>query len=163
MKTITKNIEDALVRVTDDFPELLPLLGARRRVARGTMDETPNIAEEKMLHEKEQKQQEQPKIHEGKTASSETRLKKAGMTIALEEYTQEPNLLGRMVDEVIMINALHPAWKKALQENLEEYHIVLTVGLVLSGFLDPEKHPQEFLGQLLHAWGTGEEKHQTLF
>ena len=74
----------------------------------------------------------------------------------LEELPDAPDLLGRMIEETIAVNTLHPAWKKALETGQEEYHIVVVVGLALADYLAPEKHPQEFLSLLLSSWSRVE-------
>ncbi len=165
LKTITREVENALVNVTDDFPELLPLLGSRRKAAKGDAQaDIQNPLKREMVAENVQKSQKrQPEQAYEPEKKPSTGFKKAGLQIVLEELSAEPHILGRMVEDIISINTLHPAWRKSLQENLEEYHIILTVGLVLSEFLDPEKHPQEFLGRLLSSWGALEDKSDKLF
>ena len=77
----------------------------------------------------------------------------------LEDFTDSQDALGRMIEDVVSINTLHPAWKKALETKQEEYHILVVVGLVLAEFVAPEKHPLEFLAKFLSSWSrVGAEK-----
>ena len=81
--------------------------------------------------------------------------KRPGLTLALAELTESPKLLGRVIEETVIINTLHPAWKKALSTKQEEYHIVLVTALSLAEYIDPDKNPQNFLEQLLFSWSEG--------
>lgn len=165
IKTLTRQIEDALVNVTDDFPELLSLLGGRRKSALSASSLVKKIETPIVQNDAGEKPKPSPELaaKTEKEKKTESGLKKAGLQIILEELRDDPRSLGRMVEDTIYVNTLHPAWHKALRQNLEEYHIVLTAGLVLSEFLDPEKQPQEFLGRLLGSWGELEDKKGKLF
>lgn len=167
IKTLTKQIEDALLNVTDDFPELASLLGPKRKIT-GAGQLLANEKLERAGAVESTKKAADPYLEEAtpkkeKDKEIKSKFKKAGLQIFLEELRDEPQILGRMVEDIIYVNTLHPAWRKALRQNCEEYHIVLTAGLVLSEFLDPEKHPQEFLGRLLSSWGDIEDKRNRLF
>ena len=85
--------------------------------------------------------------------------KKPGLTLALEDITDAPHSLGRIIEDVVSVNTLHPAWRKALETKQEEYHILVVVGLVLAEFVAPEKHPLDFLAKFLSSWSAvGSEK-----
>ena len=65
--------------------------------------------------------------------------------------------MGRIIDDALTVNTQHPAWLKAKQQGLEEYHILVVVAAVLSQFLENQKSPQEFLNRFLQAWAETEE------
>lgn len=170
IKPLTRQIENALTTMTDDFPELTSLLGSRRSGKGAGSDEKKLKIDEvpKSSRKDEAADQSGEKTQTddgGREKTKKSAGKRAGLEIILENLKDTPDSLGRIVEDVISINTLHPAWQKALQQNQQEYHILLTVGLVLSEFLDPERHPQEFLSRLLSAWGKLNEggKAQKLF
>ncbi|MDP3696834.1 MAG: ATP-binding protein [Candidatus Taylorbacteria bacterium] len=170
IKPLTKQIENALGNLTEEFPELIPLLGSRRKIGASIKDDRvqttqqpPTPANVPMLNETVQTKPTTDKISQKitKNKNARARIRKPGLTIILEELKDAPKSLGRIVEDTVSINTLHPAWPKALQYNQQEYHILLTVGLVLSEFLAPDKHPQKFLEDLLASWGKLDHKPQT--
>lgn len=170
IKPLTKQIETALENLTDDFPELIALLGSHRKIDKS--NKTHGSDEEidlKLSTVGPPAQGSNQTASPEKVANKEKNKKTAkitarpGLIIILEEIKDSPKSLGRIVEETISINTLHPAWQKSLKENHQEYHILLTVGLVLSEFLAPDKHPQRFLENLFASWGNLEQRKQTLF
>ncbi|OGN09716.1 MAG: hypothetical protein A3J46_02660 [Candidatus Yanofskybacteria bacterium RIFCSPHIGHO2_02_FULL_41_11] len=170
IKPLTKQIENALGNLTEEFPELIPLLGYRRKIGISAKDnqtqatqQPPTPADVPMLNEAFQTKPTTDKTPQKITKDKNTRarIRKPGLTIILEELKDAPESLGRVVEDTVSINILHPAWQKALRYNQQEYHILLTVGLVLSEFLAPDKHPQKFLEDLLASWGKLDQKPQT--
>ena len=83
------------------------------------------------------------------------RAKTAGLKLELSEISDVPELLlGRVVEDTLTINTSHPAWQKAKQGGMEEYHVIVTVAAVLSQFLESEKSAHHFLNRLLVAWAS---------
>ncbi len=156
MKPLTRDIEAALERVSDDFPELAPLLATRRGAGGAPAQNRERGAND--AHRKDtgdrigQVRDEHKKKRKRKDGEGEGTKKRPGLSLALAELTDMPHTLGRVVEETVTINTLHPAWKKALATKQEEYHIVLTTALALSEYLDPDKNPQQFLEKLLASW-----------
>lgn len=170
IKPLTKQIENALGNLTKEFPELTSLLGSRRKV--GALDKDGGRTTDLQTHtnalaipavEKTTPIKPSPEklSKKVKNKNDKSKTKRPGLTIVLEELKEAPKELGRIIEETISINTSHPAWQKALRHNQQEYHILLTVGLVLSKFLAPDKHPQKFLEELLASWGKLEEKLKT--
>lgn len=165
VKPLERQIETALEGLSSEFPELETLLGSRRGSVSGTSKsgkaegtpherdttETLGITVETPKEETKKKRKEK----RGKDVLSR---KKPGLTLALEDLSDTPNDLGRMLEDVVSVNTLHPAWKKALATKQEEYHILVVVGLVLADFVAPEKHPLEFLAKFLSSWSRVESK-----
>ena len=79
-----------------------------------------------------------------------------GLKIAFEEFSELSAVptLGTLIDDTIRVNTAHPAWKKASEERLEEYHVVFTVACVLSQFLEAHHSPHEFISKFLASWGA---------
>lgn len=167
--TLSKAIERALRYVLGDFPELIPLLGLRKTKIKG-----PSFVSEKELplvaisQEKEKSEQNEEKTKEKGLPSSEkpsktilsNAKKKQGkqgpaLSIGFEERG-EKEALARMVENKIWINSLHPAYLKAQKEGFEQYHILFSVGWVLSNFLEDNRSPQTFINNFLASWGKSE-------
>ncbi|MBI4600067.1 ATP-binding protein [Candidatus Uhrbacteria bacterium] len=172
VQTLSREIESALGALTDDFPELLALVGAKHKKmqAPATLSdhEEKQSREERIIgiEKRDQlaqsdgstEQQREEKLHLQESASGEhtktVRKKTPGLNISLQEFTEEGNpLLGRIIEDTIFVNTSHPAWKKAAEERLDEYHIVLTVACVLSEMIDQTHSPHEFISKFLASWG----------
>lgn len=169
IKPLARQIETALTALAPEFPELETLLGSRtggsggakgasRKKERASEDKNASPASSggvtAVLGEETRKR----KIKTEKGGGGAAR-KMPGLSLALENLTDAPDSLGRIVEDTVSINTLHPAWKKALETKQEEYHILVVVGLVLADFVAPEKHPLEFLAKFLSSWSAvGTEK-----
>ncbi len=163
IKPLTRQIETALEGLSTEFPELETLLGTRRGIGKGKMktgepretrgsktdpaSKQPDSITTALKNEREEKKNRAKK--EGAASR-----KKPGLSLALENFADAPKVLGRMLDDVVSVNTLHPAWKKALETKQEEYHILVVVGLVLAEFVAPEKSPLDFLAKFLSAWSA---------
>lgn len=92
---------------------------------------------------------------EGGSLRSRVSKKRPGLKIDFQEFEDTGSLfaLGRLVDDSVFVNTAHPAWKKAKESQLEEYHILTTVALVLSEFIQPERSTQDFISLFLAQWG----------
>ena len=99
-----------------------------------------------------------PKGTEQPEATKPVKAKQTGIQIVLGEINDTPNqILGRIIDNTLTVNTKHPAWQKAKTSGFGEYHILLTVAVILSEFLETQKSPQEFINRFLQAW-SGQEK-----
>ena len=164
IKPLERQIETALDALSSEFPELDTLLGGRRgqggktamrkkegeRASSGEKEKEEMPALEKDLQDVVQDKTNR-KIKKGTGAGSR---KKPGLSLLLEDLSDAPDTLGRIVDDTVSVNTLHGAWKKALQTGQEEYHILVVVGLVLADFVAPEKHPLDFLAKFLSSWSA---------
>ncbi len=88
--------------------------------------------------------------------------KRPGLKIFFQEFENDgaTSVLGRLVEDTVVVNTAHPAWKKAKDARLDEYHILTTVALVLSEFLQPERSVQEFVSAFFARWGQPEKGKQ---
>lgn len=166
LRPLTREIETAISYILDDFPELIPLLGIRRiKKGKGlSLKERPlvKIIEEKPISEIEEQKKEKIEKQEEDSESKNKKQGKKGPALSIGFEEREEDFLGRMIENTIWINKIHPAYLKAKKENFEEYHILFCVALILSKFLEEEKSPQEFINNFLSSWGRDEKK-QTLF
>lgn len=165
IKPLERQIETALDGLSSEFPELETLLGSRRGQGVGVKKEDKRQEREKERHPKGEGEifdkgvaaslEDRPKNKEKVEKDGHTALrKKAGLTLVLEDLSDAEDLLGRMIEDTVSVNTLHPAWKKALETKQEEYHIMVVVGLVLADFVAPEKRPLEFLAKFLSSWSA---------
>ncbi|TSC57151.1 MAG: hypothetical protein Greene041679_415 [Parcubacteria group bacterium Greene0416_79] len=161
IRPLAREIEAVLQGLSSEFPELETLLGSRRGQGSPTPEASGTEAAHTLMDAAEPKttppvaREERSGGKSGRKSGTETR-KKPGLALALEDLTDAPESLGRMVEDTVSINTLHRAWKKALLTKQEEYHILVVVGLVLAEFVAPEKHPLEFLAKFLLSWSAVE-------
>lgn len=160
IKPLERQIETALEGLSPEFPELETLLGSRRgnilgaasaRAEKGPLQESESEASGVT---KETSEEETKKKRKEKRGDDVVSRKKPGLTLSLEDFTDAPDSLGRMLEDTVSVNTLHPAWKKALATKQEEYHILVVVGLVLAEFVAPEKRPTDFLARFLASWSA---------
>lgn len=177
LRTLQKQIEEVLTNLLPGFPELNPLLGRRGRGSPVTGiipdPDSPNIGQivqgvDTMTgtrggHTEGQGIEVAPGTSPGERikpspdptepgASHEGSRKRPGLMLGFDDNPSRPEL-GWLTDSTIWINKAHSAYQKALDDDSENYHIVLSVAWVLSGFLDTEKSPLAFLNRFLAAWG----------
>ncbi|OHA23027.1 MAG: hypothetical protein A3G52_02015 [Candidatus Taylorbacteria bacterium RIFCSPLOWO2_12_FULL_43_20] len=165
IRPLERQIETALETMSTEFPELESLFGARRGKAgegglKNSRGESLSVSDnEPKISKKDPNEPQTSDSFDKKQKSQNSPAKsKKGLILALEELSDMPEALGRMIDDTVSINTLHPVWKKSLATKQEEYHILVVVGLVLADFVAPDKHPQEFLAKLLSSWSkTGDE------
>ncbi|PKL72585.1 hypothetical protein CVV26_01065 [Candidatus Kuenenbacteria bacterium HGW-Kuenenbacteria-1] len=154
LKPLEKEIEKMLEDVLENFPELTPLVGIKKN-KKGThlklegplvgfiekeTEETKNTETKKQKNTKTLKQENKDKKKKAPT-----------LTIGFEENPSKISL-ARMIENTIWINTNHPAYQKAKQENLEPYHIFLSIAWTLSHFIEENHSPQEFISQFLISW-----------
>lgn len=172
VQLVSREIESALGAITDDFPELLSLVGAKHKKMQSPATLSDHIEKqsredriegieksESSVHADDlQREPREETLHlresEGGEHSKTVRKKTPGLTIALQEFIEEGDpALGRIIENTIFVNTNHPAWKKATEERLDEYHIVLTVACVLSELIEQTHSPHEFISKFLASWG----------
>jgi hypothetical protein len=83
----------------------------------------------------------------------EGRKRLPGVMIGFEDNA-ERNDLGWLIENTIWINKGHPAFRRVMDSDAENYHIIISVSWVLAGYLEGDKSPQEFINQFLSNWGT---------
>lgn len=173
LRPLHRSITNALSRMVDDFPELEGLINTHRSRVAGKKqiekDDTKTsilipAEKERRLRALDQPEdvvintpdKKTPRVLSGVADASKkqiVRAKTAGLRLSFAEITDTLEMpLGRILQNTLTINTAHPAWKKAKQKGLEEYHVLATVAIELSRFLESEKTPQDFLNQLLLAW-----------
>ena len=62
--------------------------------------------------------------------------------------------LGWLMESTVWINKGHPTYRRVINSDAENYHIVLSVAWVLSGYLEGEKSSQAFINRFLSNWGS---------
>lgn len=162
----------------DDFPELSPLLGRRRKgePVKGVIPdpEAPPIGT--IIEEVEVMTGTLGSGGEGTGVEAtegdipgeriepsfeptepgcehEGRRRRPGLMIGFEDLPERDDL-GWLMENTIWINKGHPAYQRAMDSGAEKYHIVLSVSWVLSGYLEGEKSPQVFINRFLSSWGS---------
>ncbi|MGC8719213.1 MAG: ATP-binding protein, partial [Thermodesulforhabdaceae bacterium] len=177
LRPLEREIERVLANMLDDFPELSPLLGRRRRGERvsgvlpdpyaqpiGTsvegidvMTGTQGADGEGGGVEATEGQIPGERIAPGPEPTEpgrehEGRRRRPGLMIGFEDNPDRDDL-GWLTENTIWINEGHPAYRRAVGSEAEKYHIVLSVSWVLSAYLEGEKSPQVFINRFLSSWG----------
>lgn len=75
-----------------------------------------------------------------------------GLTIRFESHEGDPDL-GRLVESTVVINDVHPAYRRAVASRSEGYHIALAVALALARLAVPPAEEHEFVTAFLIRWG----------
>ena len=177
IEPLEKEIDRVLEKVLDDFPELNPLLGKRRKgekvdgvipdsqyspVGKGvdgvdTMTGTKGGSGEGAGIEATEGENQGERIEQKLEPTEPGRIhigrkKRPGLMIGFDD---DPNRedLGWLLNNTIWINEGHPAYKKAKNSGAENYHIVFSIAWVLSNYLEESKSPQIFIGRFLSSWG----------
>ena len=167
LKPINQSITSTLADLVNDFPELSSLLGNRFRKALGKEYGATKRGESdvigKAVRAAEARTQELShasngeKVPEGRADGVGTKIKtkKTGLELRFEELEISDSVIpmGRLIEDTLYINTNHPAWHKAQAEGLAEYHIVITVAIILSQFLEAERSSQDFVSTFLCHWG----------
>lgn len=179
LKPLEKEIERVLGNMLNDFPELSPLLGRKRKgepvtgiipdpeasaigknvegveVMTGTRgggrDGSGIEAIEGEIPGERIEKSDEP-TEPGREHTGKRR--RPNLMIGFED-NPDHNELGWLMENTIWINKAHPAYKKAMDTEAEKYHIVLSVSWVLSGYLQGEKSPQMFINRFLSNWASG--------
>lgn len=168
---ILKEITDALRPIIDKFPELKPIVGYIRQktgsYSSGSSSASPQLYVSDIgewhveRHEFFEFQEQPPQTHRqealpnGKEESVEVSATGTRrLSIAFDHQERRERELGWLTENTIWINTAHPAFRRAHKEGTEKYHIVFTVGWVLSQHLSSDKSPSEFLARFMEGWGT---------
>lgn len=178
VKPLEKEIERVLGNMLNDFPELSPLLGRQRRGepvsgiipdleaspigtivegvevmtgTRGGDGEGSGVEATKGEISGERIEPNDEAIEQGR--KHDGRRRRPGLMIGFEDDPSR-NDLGWLMENTIWINKGHPAYQRAIDSRAEDYHIVISVSLVLSNYLEGEKSPQVFINQFLSSWGN---------
>ncbi|MDR3642808.1 MAG: ATP-binding protein [Candidatus Doudnabacteria bacterium] len=167
IKPLNKTIDQALNNLVDDFPELESLMGSRAKRVLGKSDRKKSELELRSGENrqdqtnpdngpesgKNEKNEVLPKGTGKSEAKNLVKARQTGIQIVLGEINDTPSqALGRIIDDTLTINIKHPAWQKAKTSGFQEYHILLTVAVILSEFLEMQKSPQEFINRFLASW-----------
>ncbi len=173
IQPLNRQIDNALSALINDFPELSSLVGIKRQTLLTTklMKETRGDQRRQAAAAKNRNGEkaeagvqlatvnfqptEQPESNGEQNSFGVKRIKKPGLKIILEAFGKEAsNNIGRIVEDSVYVNTDHPAWQRAKEKKLEEYHVILAVSLTLSQFLEPQHSTQEFVERFLRAWGN---------
>jgi len=177
LRPLEKEIEQVLENMLNDFPELNPLLGRKRKSelvtgiipspeaspigvlaegvdkmtgTEGGSGEGSGIEAIKGQMEGQRIEVDEQKKEGGK--KHEGRRKLPGLMIGFEENNGREEL-GWLIESTIYINKGHPTYQRSLNIRAESYHIVLSVAWVLSEYLENEKSTQGFINRFLSEWG----------
>lgn len=168
IKPLNKTIDQALNNLVGDFPELESLMGSKFKKTSGKTEKQKSDTELSATDndKNDRKPNSEPsgppkettsKGKEQTGADKPIKTRQTGIQIVLGEINDAPGLtLGRIIDNTLTINTKHQAWPKAKASGYQEYHILLTVAVVLSEFLEMQKSPQEFINRFLASWASQE-------
>ncbi len=176
-RPLEKEIEQVLERMLNDFPELNPLFG-RKRKAEKTMGVIPDLDEPEagsfsegadMLSDTagSSGEGEGAEVSAGDQSGEfvdpnldkvepgrehEVKRRRPGLMIGFEEDEDraEP---GWLSENTVWINKGHPAYRRCMNTDAEGYHIALSVAWVLTSYLEEGKSPLEFINRFLSGWG----------
>jgi hypothetical protein len=85
-------------------------------------------------------------------AKGRSRPGRYGLSIRFESREGDPDL-GRLVESTVVINDMHPAYRRAVASRSEGYHIALAVALALARLAVPPAEEHEFVTAFLIRWG----------
>ncbi|MEK7161994.1 MAG: hypothetical protein AAB729_04890, partial [Patescibacteria group bacterium] len=174
IKPLNKTIDQALNNLVGDFPELESLMGSKFKQTEGKANKKQPETElrteanaennqgsggDRKDIDDDKKKEMPPKGNEQLGVKKQVKVRQTGVQIVLGEINDASSqILGRIIDNTLTINTGHPAWKKAKTLGFQEYHILLTVAVILSEFLEMQKSPQEFINRFMAAWASQEKK-----
>jgi hypothetical protein len=164
-----KEIEQVVAGLVRDFPELTPLLDARRKAIPGAgegnggegMKKNHEVLEPDL--ENPAPQVDEPEKAEMPVHRAEPKAPKpieppnerkisAGLKIIFEIHPEREEM-GWLSGTTLCVNQSHPAYKRAVQDRAENYHVAVTAGWVLSKYVEDGKSLQDFLNRFLAGWG----------
>ena len=179
---LEKEIRGILDNMLNDFPELDPLFGRRKKfetaigvLADSTASESGIAVEEssektiisgKGNDNDKNKEEENTKNEENENGSlpnldigeqknglpQEGKRKSPGLMIGFYD-NKDSNELGKIEEGTVWINNEHPAFKRIAKSGGEKYHIVVSTAFILSGYLQEKKSLQAFINRFLSNWG----------
>lgn len=62
--------------------------------------------------------------------------------------------MAHLVDTAVMVNADHPAYRRAVSSRSEGYHLAIAVALALVPLVAEAVNEREFLMRFLAEWGS---------
>ncbi|MCM8789360.1 MAG: ATP-binding protein [Candidatus Omnitrophica bacterium] len=176
-RPLEKEIEKILQNMIDDFPELSPLFERKQKgellkaiindpdaplvgkFAEGTEIMTGTKGNEGEGEGIESGEGALPGKHIEPDIQSQqrgelhqSRRKRPGLMLGFEDNKSRTEL-GWLSENTLWINKAHPAYRRAVRNDAEEYHVVLSAAWVLSSYLEKENSPQEFINRFLSNWG----------
>ena len=179
MRPLEKEIRGILDNMLNDFPELDPLLGRRKKfeAAIGVLDDTSASESGTAVEENPEKTAINHDVKDGKAEENaknrenengglpnldigelkngqpqEGKRKPPGLMIGFYD-NKDSNELGKIEEGTVWINNEHPAFKRIAKSGGEKYHIVVSTAFVLSGYLQEQKSLQSFINRFLSDWG----------
>ncbi len=179
LRPLEKEIRGILDNMLNDFPELDPLLGRRKKfeAAIGVLDDTSVSESGTAVEENPEKTSINHDVNDGKAEENvknrenengglpnldigelkngqpqEGKRKPPGLMIGFYD-NKDSNELGKIEEGTVWINNEHPAFKRIAKSGGEKYHIVVSTAFVLSGYLQEQKSLQAFINRFLSDWG----------
>ncbi len=76
-----------------------------------------------------------------------------GLTIGFERGSGSADL-ARLVDTVVMVNADHPAYRRAASSRSEGYHLALSVAMALAPLVAESTTERDFVTRFMTEWGS---------
>ncbi len=172
-RPVERDVQRILAELADRFPLLLALVerrpGGQRRLP---LDGGPPEAAPLDLMTDSPPGDQEPPGPEGASASPESppeprlpqpppgchvsgpkRPARLGLTISFAHEGESADL-ARLVDTAVMVNADHPAYRRAVSSRSEGYHLALAVALALAPLVTEAVSEREFLNRFLAEWGS---------
>lgn len=179
-KPLAHDIEGALSKMTDAFPELESLIGEhwRRQAARTADVKRRSVSKQTRekgisddgkdtrpaLSSGEADKHSRESLHEDPKGDKRKQTRSPGLEIAFEAFDEGSVLfLGRLVEERVVVNIAHPSWKRAEQLGQEPYHVLLVVALTLGEYLQSPAGMPAFVSTFLKSWSEAAESSGKLF
>ena len=177
-RPIERDLENVLLDLADDFPNLAALVerrsGPQRRLplaspgarpdwspaAHITLDgeddrprdtAEPAAPSEPSAAPPPKPQPPPPPAGEGE-ATGKRKSPRYGLEIRFESRPDTDDL-GRLVESTVWVNTAHAAFIRASASRAEAYHIALTVGMVLAPLAVEPVHAHAFVTTFLARWG----------
>jgi len=166
-----REIEQVVAGLVAEFPELTPLLDARRRTIPGAGEGEGDggepgsagmVKEEALGPSDATKETEAPveKVAEGEPKPDETgepkeageKRKPAGLKIVFDLRPDRAEM-GWLSGTTVCVNQAHPAYRRAVEMRSENYHVAVTVAWVLSQYVEDGKPIPDFINRFLAGWG----------
>jgi hypothetical protein len=120
-----------------------------------TMPQEPSTSQQSdggMQCEGQREPESPPAVAVVPGAKARPRPGRYGLTIRFESHQGDPDL-GRLVESTVVINDVHPAYRRAVASRSEGYHIALAVALALARLAVPPAEEHEFVTSFLIRWG----------
>lgn len=177
-RPLEREVERVLGGMLNDFPELSPLMGRLRRgeevagiipdpeaalvgrIAEGVdamtgtyggggegagTETAPGLLPGERI-EANENPTEPGQQHQG-------RRRRPGLMIGFQDQPEREDLAW-LVENTVWVNTAHPAYTRASEGGAMNYHVILCVAWALSGYLEGERSPQDFVNRFLSVWGS---------